>query len=160
MAVDFYLKIEGIPGESQDSKHKEWIDVESWSWGETQQGTASQGGGMGAGKVTMQDFHFVMRVNKASPVLLQNCASGKHIPSATLEAFKAGEEGQKYLAMKFTDLIVSSFQTGGSSGVEIPLDQISFNYSKIEYEYFIQDKSGKTTSTGNVGWDLKENKKV
>lgn len=158
MAVDYFLKIEGVPGESKDEQHTDWIDMMSWSWGESQSGTMSFGGGGGAGKVTMQDFHFVMKVNKASPKLLLACAKGDHIASATLEARKAGGGQQKYLQIKFTDLLVSSFQTGGSGGDELPLDQISLNYSKIEYEYFLQDNKGNTKSTGAVKYDLKLNK--
>src|SRR5712691_1971915 len=96
-AVDYFLKIDGIEGESQDSKHKGEIDLESFSWGETQSGTHAAGGGGGAGKVSMQDFHFVMRVNKASPKLLQACAGGQHIPKAILTCRKAGKDQQEFL---------------------------------------------------------------
>ena len=78
MATDYFLKIDGIEGESQDSKHKNEIHLESWSWGEQQMGTHSAGGGGGAGKVSMNDFSFAMKVNKASPKLLLSCASGAH----------------------------------------------------------------------------------
>ena len=90
MAVDYFLKIKGIEGESFDAKHKNEIDVLSWSWGETQSGSHAAGGGGGAGKVSMQDFSFVMKVNKASPKLLLACANGEHIPEATLVCRKAG----------------------------------------------------------------------
>lgn len=99
-AVDYFLKLDGIKGESQDSKHKDEIDVESWSWGETQSGTHAGGGGGGAGKVSMQDFHFVMKVNKSSPKLLQACASGEHIKEALLTCRKAGKEQQEYSACR------------------------------------------------------------
>ena len=89
MAADYFLKIDGIEGESQDKTHKGEIHLESWSWGESQTGTMSHGGGGGAGKVNMQDFHFVMGVNKATPKLLLACASGDHIPKAVLTCRKA-----------------------------------------------------------------------
>ena len=92
--VDYFLKIEGIPGESQDAKHKDEIQVLSFSFGESQSGTMAFGGGGGAGKVQMQDFHFMMNVNKASPKLFLACACGEHIPSAILTARKAGKEQQ------------------------------------------------------------------
>src|SRR5262245_54883506 len=133
-AVDYFLKLKGIDGESADHKHKAEIDVESWSWGETQSGTMAQGGGGGAGKVSMQDFHFVMRMNKATPKLMLACASGEHISEATLTCRKAGKDQQEFLKIKFTDLLVSSYQTGGSShGDVVPMDQISMNYSMIEF---------------------------
>lgn len=158
---DFFLKIDGIEGESGDAKHKGEIEVESWSWGESNSGTMSHGGGGGAGKVSMQDFHFVMRVNKASPKLLQACASGQHIKSATLTCRKAGKDQQEYLVIKFTDLLVSSYQTGASSGSEeLPMDQISINFGKIEYEYKEQKADGTLAGAIKAGWDLKQNKAV
>ena len=72
--VDYFLKIEGVDGESTDDKHKGEIELESFSWGETQRGTAGHGGGSGAGKVMPQDFNFVKKVDKASPVLLMSGA--------------------------------------------------------------------------------------
>lgn len=158
-SVDYFLKIEGIEGESEDTEHKSWIDVLSWSWGESQAGTMAYGGGGGAGKVSMQDFHFVMRVNTASPKLLQACASGEHFKTATLIARKAGKQQQKFLKLKFTDLLVSSFQTGGSgSGDPVPVDQISLNYSKMEYDYQAQKADGSLGGAIHAGWDLKGNK--
>ena len=160
-SVDYFLKIEGVDGESEDSEHKTWIDVLSWSWGETQTGTMSYGGGGGSGKVSMQDFHFVMRVCKASPKLLEACASGQHYGSANLVARKAGKTQQKFLKIKYSDLLVSSFQTGGSgSGDPVPVDQISLNYAKIEYEYCPQKKDGSLDGPIRAGWDLKQNIKA
>jgi type VI secretion system secreted protein Hcp len=157
--VDYFLKIDGIDGESTDSKHKNEIDVLSWSWGETQSGTMAGGGGGGAGKVAMQDFHFVMKVNKASPKLLQACACGEHVKKAVLICRKAGKDQQEYLKITLSDLIVSSYQTGGSSGTDIvPTDQISLNYSKIEFEYKEQKADGTLGGAVKGGWNLKENK--
>src|SRR5687768_18000173 len=86
MAVDYFLKLDGIKGESTADKHKDEIDIMSFSWGLTQAATAGFGGGAGAGKVQMQDFHFTSKVSRASPQLFLSCASGKHIPTATLTA--------------------------------------------------------------------------
>lgn len=158
MAVDYFLKIKDIEGESADSKHKNEIDILSWSWGESQSGSSSYGGGGGAGKVAMQDFNFTMTVNKASPKLLLACANGSHIKEAMLTCRKAGKEQQEYLKVKFTDLLVSSFQTGGSSGAEVPVDQISLNFAKIEYEYYPQKPDGTLDAKVPVHWDLKQNK--
>ncbi len=156
--VDYFLKIEGIEGESADSKHKNEIDIESWAWGETQSGSHAYGGGGGAGKVSMQDFNFTMRVNKASPKLLLACASGQHIKGALLTCRKAGKDQQEYMKIKFTDLLISSYQTGGSNGEVIPVDQISLNFAKIEYEYYPQKEDGTLGSKVPVHWDLKTNK--
>ena len=160
MAFDAFLKLEGIQGESQDYKHKNEIDVLSWSWGETNMGTHATGGGGGAGKVQMQDFHFVMPYNKASPKLMLACAEGKHISEAKLTCRKAGGDQQEYLVIKFKDLLISSYQTGGSQGDVVPTDQISCNYSRIEKEYKPQDEKGALGSAITAGYDLKANKKV
>lgn len=156
--VDYFLKIDGIPGESTDDKHKNEIDVESWSWGESQTGSSAGGGGGGAGKVHMNDFQFLMKVNKASPKLFLTCANGAHIKEALLTCRKAGKEQQEYLKFKFTDLLISSYQTGGSAGAVIPTDQIAFNFAKIEFEYYPQKPDGSLDAKVVQWYDLKANK--
>jgi type VI secretion system secreted protein Hcp len=161
VSVDYFLKIDGIEGESQDSKHKNEIDIESWSWGETNVGDAAHRGGMGAGKVSMQDFHFVMRVNKSTPKLMQHCASGQHVKTAVLTCRKAGKDQQEYLKIKLEDFIVSSYQTGGSRGDGVvPVDQVSLNFSKIEYEYKEQKPDGTLGGTVKAGYDVKAMKAI
>ena len=158
--VDYFLKIDGIDGESQDSKHKDEIHVLNWHWSQRQTGTMAAGGGGGAGKVYMEDFHFTMHVNKATPKLMLACASGEHIKKAVLTCRKAGKEQQEYLKWTFTDVLVSSFQTGGANEETIPLDQISLNYSQVEVEYKEQKSDGSTGGAIKAGWKLKENQKV
>jgi type VI secretion system secreted protein Hcp len=159
-AVDYFLKLKGIEGEASDHKHKGEIDVESWSWGETNSGTHGGGGGGGAGKVTMQDFHFVMKNSKASPKLMQTCATGDHIADGTLVCRKAGGDQQEYLTIKLTDLLVSSYQTGGSHGDIVPMDQVSLNFAKIEFDYKEQKPDGSLGGSIKAGYDVKANKKV
>jgi type VI secretion system secreted protein Hcp len=160
-AVDYFLKIDGIDGESTDAKHKNEIDVESWSWGASNGSSMGYGGGGGTGKVSMEAFHFVMKVNKATPKLILHCCDGKHIKSALLTVREAGGKQQEYLKFKFTDLMIVSYSTGGSGGSDIkPMDTISFNYSKIEVEYAEQKADGSLGSPVTAGWNLKENVKV
>ncbi len=160
-AVDYFLKIKGIEGEANDKTHKNEIELESWSWGESNSGSHAGGSGGGSGKVAMQDFHFVMKVNKASPKLFLACATGEHIPEATLTCRKAGKEQQEFLKFKFSDLLISSYQTGGSShGDVIPSDQCSFNFSKIEVEYKEQKPDGTLGGAIPAGYNLKLNAKV
>jgi type VI secretion system secreted protein Hcp len=109
----------------------------------------------------MQDFHFVMKINKASPKLMLACATGEHIKEATLTCRKAGKEQQEFLKIKFEDLLVSSYQTGGSGhGDIVPTDQISLNYSKIHFEYKEQKPDGTLGGAVKAGYDLKANKKL
>lgn len=158
-AVDYFLKIQEIPGESKDSKHKNEIELESWSFGETQTGTGHAGGGHGAGKVAAQDFHFTMKVSKASPKFFLACANGEHLKEAIVTARKAGKEQQEFLKIKFTELLVSSYQTGGSGHADIiPVDQISINFAKMEVEYKEQNADGTLGGTTKAGYDFKANK--
>lgn len=155
MAVDYFLKIDNIPGESMDKTHKGEIEIESWHWGATQTGTASRGGGLGAGKVEMSDFSLVKNVDKASPSLMLACAQGEHIKSASLVCRKAGKEQQEYLKITFSDLMVSSFQTNGSAGTPLPGEQVSLNFSKVEYEYKEQKADGSLGGAIKKFYDLK-----
>ncbi len=159
-AVDYFLKIDGIDGESQDAKHKNEIDVSSWSWAEHQAGTHDTAGGGGAGKVAMQDFHFTMNVNKSTPKLFLACASGEHIKKAVLTVRKAGKDQQEFLTITFSDFLVSSYSMHGQPGKDHSHDSVSLNYSKIEFEYKPQKADGTLDAAVKAGWDLKTNKKV
>jgi len=154
-AVDYFLKIDGIQGDSRDNRHKAEIDIESFSWAETQSGTFAGGGGVGAGKVSVQDFHFTMPVNKASPALFLACAQGDHIKNAILTCRKAGRE--EFMKITMNDVLVSSFQIGGVGGV-VPTDQISLNFTKIEIEYEEQDATGKLVGSIKKWFDFKSMK--
>lgn len=158
-AVDYFLKIDGVTGESPDAKHKDEIQLESWSWGESQGGTHAFGGGGGAGKVQMQDFVFTMKVNKSSPVLFLKCANGEHIKSAILTCRKAGKDQQEFMTFKFGDVLISSFQTSGAgSGDVLPMENISMNYTTIEYEYKMQKSDGQLAPGVKFKYDLKQMK--
>lgn len=156
-SVDYFLKINGIQGESADGKHANEIDVLSWSWGASQSGGSGYGGGAGVGKVSMQDFHFTMRVNKATPKLILAMCNGTHIPDCTLTLRKAGKEQQEYIKIKFSDVLISSYQTGGSGGEMDGTESCAFNYSKIEYEYKPQKKDGTLDGPVAFNWSVKTN---
>ena len=154
--VDYFLKIDGVEGESTDDKHKGEIELQTWSIAGTNSGSHSSGGGAGSGKVTLQDFHFVKKTDKSSAKLLASCCTGEHLKTATLVCRKAGKDQQEYLTFKFYDVLVSSYQTGASQ--EIPMDQASINFSKIEIEYRQQGPDGKLGPADRFGFDLKGNK--
>jgi type VI secretion system secreted protein Hcp len=160
-AVDYFLKIEGIDGESTDDKHKGTIDIESWSWGVAQQGTHSGGGGGGAGKAAFSEFSCTTTVSKASPKLMLACANGEHIKKAVLTVRKAGKEQQEYLVITLSDLLVSSYNVGDSPGGDVAVvDAFTLNYSKIEMEYKEQKADGSLGGAVKAGYDVKANKKV
>jgi type VI secretion system secreted protein Hcp len=160
MALDFFLQITGIPGESRDDKHKDWIDVLAWSWGETHPAAPHTGSGAGVGKVAFQDFSFTMSVSKASPALFLACASGQHLKEAKLVSRKAGKGQQEFLTWTFSDLLVSSYQTGGSGGEDILHDSVSLNFSKAVVSYKAQKADGSLDAPITVGWDAKKNAKI
>lgn len=157
--VDYFLKIASVPGESMDSKHKGEIEIETWTFGEEQSGTFAYGSGGGAGKVSMKDFRFTKRVDKASPKLFEACASGEHIPEVILVARKAGKEQQEFYKVTLSDVLVSSYHTVGSGDSDVvPRDEITFNFAKIKIEYREQTEKG-TLGGAIVGsWDVKTNK--
>ncbi len=160
-AVDYFLKIDGVDGESLDAKHKGEIEVESFSWGESNQGTVGQGSGSGAGKVVAQDFSFVKRVDKGSPVLFIGCATGKHFAKAVLTARKAGEGQQEYLKITMTDVLVSSYQLGGSAHSDVvPTEQVSLNVGKMEFSYKEQKQDGSLGGEVKQTYDFEKNIKV
>jgi type VI secretion system secreted protein Hcp len=157
--VDYFLKIDGVPGESPDAKHKGEIQLESFSWGETSPGGAGPGGGGGAGKVQMQDLVVTMVVSKASPKLMLACATGKHHKEAVLTARRAaGKAQQEFLVFKFKDVVVTSYQIAGSELADAPIDQASLGFSTIEMEYRPQKSDGSLDAPVKAGWDLKQNK--
>jgi type VI secretion system secreted protein Hcp len=156
--VDYFLDIKEAPGESQDTQKQGQIEVVQWSWSAEQTGSSSYGSGGGAGKVHMHDFHFVMKANKASPKLMLFCATGQVIKEAVLTCRKAGGGQKDFLKYTFTNLLISSFQTGGhDSGDVIPLDSISFNFSKIAVEYHAQKSDGSLDAPVKASYDLKTN---
>src|SRR5262245_42557819 len=117
MAVDFFIKIGEVKGESKDGKYPEWIDVLSFSWGLSQSGSFGHGGGGGTGKVNVQDLSFMKRMDTATPDLMLHCAAGEHYPEATLIARAAGGVKNKpveYMKIVLTDVIITSVQHSGS----------------------------------------------
>lgn len=160
MASDIFAKIGDIKGESIDSKHKDEIDVLSFSWGVSQAGSFASAGGAGSGKAQFNDFHFTSRMSKASPLLFKACATGEHIKEATITGRRPGrEEAVDYLVIKMNDVLISSYQTGGSNQ-DVPVDQVSMAYAKIEFSYRAQKTDGSLDAAVTAGWDLKANKAV
>lgn len=164
-AVDYFLKIEGVDGESTDDSHRGEIEINSFSWGASQAGIeqmsfAGAGGGRGVGKVSVHDISITKSVDKATPVLMLSSAVGTHYPRVVLSVRKAGgDQQQEYFKVTLTDVMVSSYQLGGSQGT-VPTDNFSLNFSKIEFEYRPQSADGSLGAPVKAGYDVKANKKV
>ena len=157
MAVDFFLKLDGVKGESKDSKHKDEIDILAWSWGVAQQGNIHLGGGAGAGKANAQDLSLTKYIDLSSPVLARFCASGKHVKDGTFTVRKAGDKPLEYIKIKLTDVLISSYQTGGSSGDDRIIESFALNFAKIEYQYFSQAASGAADKDEKMEFNVQEN---
>ncbi|WP_434052110.1 MAG: type VI secretion system tube protein Hcp [Roseibium sp.] len=155
MAVDFFLKLEGIKGESQDKSHKDEIDVLSWSWGASQSATTHMGSGSGGGKAHFQDLTWTMYVDKATPPLLQHLTTGKHIPKGYLCCRKAAGDTQlEYLKIEMTDLIISSYQTGGAGSEDRLTATGSVNFGEYKIIYTEQGKDGSKGAAPEFAWDI------
>ncbi|MGH9901236.1 MAG: Hcp family type VI secretion system effector [Pyrinomonadaceae bacterium] len=164
MATDMFLKVDGIDGESTDDKHKKEIEVLSYSWGISQQksASASSHGSLSSQRADFADFSVVKALDIASAKLALACADGTHLKNIRLEICRAGGDKQPFMEYKFTDVIITSFRPGGSGhGESIPLEEVSFAYGKAEWAY-TQTKVEGGKGAGKVpgGWDLKANKKV
>jgi type VI secretion system secreted protein Hcp len=154
MAVDVFLKIGDVKGESKDATHKDEIDVLSWSWGVSNPVDARAGAGKGAGKANFNDLSFMHSVDKSSPVLLKACAMGDHFADATLVSRKAGKGQQEYLIVKLKEVFVSSVQPSGSS--EHPMESVSLVFGHIDLEYKPQKEDGSLDAGIHFIYDLKK----
>lgn len=160
-AVDYLLEIDGIKGESGDSKHKDTIEINSFGWGVVNTGSHAAGGGGGAGKASFSDVSFSTGVNASGPLLFLACASGQHIKKAILHVRKQGGDQQEYYTLTLEDVLISSFNSGDAPGGDVAVcDNFSLNFAKIKYEYKPQKPDGTLGSAIAAGWDLKANKKV
>jgi type VI secretion system secreted protein Hcp len=157
-AVDYFLKLDGIQGGSTDAKHKGEIDLQSFSWGETNAGSGSAGGGGGAGKVQFHDFHVVSKVDKASPVLMLSCATGKHLKEAVLTARKAGKGQQEFLVIKMNDVIITSVSHSDSDDGRS--ESVSMAFAKVDLQYKPQKADGSLDAGIHFKYDIKANKEA
>jgi type VI secretion system secreted protein Hcp len=159
MAVDYFLKIAEIPGESRDLVHKNEIEIDNWSFGAYQAGKSGHGQGATVGRVSPMDFRIIKKIDASSPKLMQACAAGTHFPEAVLIARKSGDTPQEYMKITFRDLIVSSFHTLGSATSDIiPRDEIAFNFTEMFMEYREQLATGGLGGRVAAGWDMKRNR--
>jgi len=158
MAVDMFLKLDGVKGESLDHKHKEEIHIESFSWGMNQTGAHGTGGGGGAGKVHVHDISVTKFVDKSSPTLMLFCCNGKHIDNGLITVRKAGEKPLEYMKIKLNDILVSSVQHAGH-GSDLLTENLTLNFAKFHFEYQVQEKDGTGKPGGEMGWNVKENQK-
>ena len=157
MASDIFAKIGDIKGESLDDKHKDEIEVLSWSWGVTNARPAAAGSGAGAGKASFHDLSFTHKIDKASPVLMKGCATGVHLKEATITHRKAGKGQQEFLVVKMNDVIITSVTNEDSSG-GANVETVSLTFAKVDLQYRPQKADGSLDAGIHFKYDLKGNK--
>lgn len=161
MAVDYFLKIDGIPGEADHAKHKGEIRVESFSWSEYNTSYPGYGGGgYGAGKTKAADFIFTLAFSKASPKLMAACSSGQFLKKAVLTATRSGKDQSEILTWALQDVRVSAYNVAGEQGVQRPEEQVQLDAQRIQIEYKGKAVSGKQAQSIIAGWDFKQNKAI
>jgi type VI secretion system secreted protein Hcp len=161
MADDYFLNIDGIPGESTDENHKGWIELQTFGSGVHQMaaGERSTGGGAAGGRCTHQDFMIVKGLDKATPALNLFCCQGKHIPNVVVELCRATGSKAKYMEYKMTDVIISSVTINASGGDALPTESVTFNYGKLTWNYIQTDhRTGEVKGNVEKYWSLIENK--
>lgn len=160
MALDMFIKLDGIKGESVDKTHKEEVDILAWSWGASQSGTTHLGTGGGAGKVHFQDISFTKYIDKSSPTLLMNCATGKHIKEAWLTVRKAGGNPLEYLKIHIQNILVAGVSTGGSGGEDRLTENVTLNFGAFDLEYVQQKPDGTGFPAVIAKYDISKNAAV
>jgi type VI secretion system secreted protein Hcp len=160
MPFDYFLRIDGIAGESTDAKHVGEIAVQTFLWGETQSGSPMGGGG-GAGKLSAGPLIVTARASKASPPLLLACATGQHIKSAVLTARRAGagKSQLEFLTITLNDVVVTSFEVNANTE-NGPVDEVSLAFAQIIVDYREQNPDGSPGAVTHAGWDVKATKKL
>ncbi len=160
MAVDMFLKIDDVKGESTDDKHKGEIDVLAWSWGMNQSGTTHMGGGGGSGKVSVHDLSLTKYVDKSSPNLMLATCNGKHFKEALLTVRKAGEKPLEYIKISMKEVIVSSVSTGGSGGQDRLTENITLNFAEFKIAYTPQKEDGSGDAAVEAAYHIAKNVKI
>jgi type VI secretion system secreted protein Hcp len=158
MAVDMFLRVDSLEGESEDSVHGKEIQIVSWSWAATQTGTGGSGGGLGAGKVEIQDIEIKKKADRASPVLYKLCCNGQHIASADLTVRKAGGDALEYFVIRLEDLIITSYKVGGEPKDDEIFETVRINFTRAGITYTPQVGGGGGGAKVSGGWDIKANK--
>ncbi len=160
MAVDIFLELSNeIKGEAQDDVHKDKIDILAWSWGMSNSGTTHMGGGGGGGKVNVQDISISKYVDLASNDLIKKCADGTHIDTGKLTVRKSGGTAPvEYFIIDFKELMVTSYQTGGSKdGLDRIQENLTLNFRYFQITYTLQDEFGVAGAQSLAGWDIAAN---
>ena len=154
--MPIFMRIDGIEGDSNAADFKNWFELTSFSWGESNSGGSASGGGGGAGKVTFQDFHFMKRTGKGSPAIMLHCANGKHIPAVQIVITVPRGRREVYLKYTLSDVLITSYAPEGDQG-SYPSESISLAFGRFAYDQAVQAGDG-SVRYESAFWDLKQNR--
>lgn len=157
MAVSIFARIDTIQGESLDEKHRDEIEVLSWSWGVSQLGTLAQGRGGGRGKASIHELSFTHHFDKASPVLMRACATGAHLKEATITVRRAGQDQLEYLVVRMTDVLVTNVSST-ITAEEVTAEGVTLTFGKVDLEYIPQKPDGSLDVGVHFTYDIVANK--
>jgi type VI secretion system secreted protein Hcp len=157
---DFYLKLDGVEGESTAELHPNELELLTWAFGVSSSASPLVSGGGGAGKSKPTDLVFVSYISKASPKLYQLVCTGKHVKTAVLSAVKIGDSRQQYLTVTMSDVLVTSYQVAPGESDGVPLDVVHLDYAKISYSYRPQRNDGSIGDPITFGFDFAANKAI
>jgi type VI secretion system secreted protein Hcp len=151
--ADLFLLVDGIPGESVQEQHEDWIDVENYK---INFNLTAGGGGGGAGRSRLTQFDVAAFVSKASPELLLALLSGRHIRDMELDITRIIDGQQKsYANWLFSDVTVMNFnQTNGGGLSERSLDIYSFDFRELEYKYTEFAPDGSVSGSTTITWNF------
>src|ERR1043166_1287332 len=136
MAVDAFLKIDGIDGESADKAHEKWIEIDGFSWSANQPVSSASGtGARTAERVTISDVSITKIIDSSSPHLMLSCCNGKHFPNVKREICEASENKHRYLLVEMEDVILASYTPSGFKGGDKVGESVGLNFGKIKWEY-------------------------
>ncbi len=156
MAVNYFMKFDGVKGEVADLIHENQIRLLSWGWRAHNLSSVASGEGSGAGKVSFDDFSFITQFDKSSPQLFKRICQGMHIAKGLVSAEKAGMNGLPWLEMTFNGLFITNVKN--EANWEIPVVNVSFCFEQVTIEYRVQKADGTLISTGPITYNQKENK--
>jgi type VI secretion system secreted protein Hcp len=158
MAVDMFLKLNGVDGESKDKAHTKEIDVLSWSWGMSNSGSAHVGGGAGSGKVSVQDLSVTKYIDSSSAKIMLSCCDGTHFDTALLTVRKAGgADPVEYVKINLQEVLITSVATGGEGGDDRLTENVTLNFAKVKVEYLPQEAKGGKGNMIPFSWDIAAN---
>ncbi|MBX9403043.1 type VI secretion system tube protein Hcp [Lysobacter sp. BMK333-48F3] len=160
MAIDMYMRVDGVVGEAKDANHRGWSNVRSYGWGAKQPGSMATGSGGGTGKASFNDLKVTAVIDKASPAILKYCANGRHLPSVEISVCKAGGTQVEYLRITLNEVLVTAVEHTADHDSDAILMDYTFQAAKVTKQYWEQTDQGTRGGESVLTWDIKQNREM